>query len=119
MTVESSFLFLSWAGLPLRRCIDAANKSSLLKGVTTALKKIHSLGVLHRDAELRNMLFDADDGRVMLVDFERSEFRGRLPLASVSSNAPGRKRKLEVKHEESEDDWSKELRLAAWVVKEK
>ncbi|GAO13649.1 hypothetical protein UVI_02017560 [Ustilaginoidea virens] len=117
--VYTSFLFLSWAGLPLRRCIDAANKSSLLKGVTTALKKIHSLGVLHRDAELRNMLFDADDGRVMLVDFERSEFRGRLPLASVSSNAPGRKRKLEVKHEESEDDWSKELRLAAWVVKEK
>ncbi|OAQ58143.1 serine/threonine protein kinase [Pochonia chlamydosporia 170] len=114
--VYTSFLFLSWAGQSLPRCIDPANKLSLVNRVTTALKELHRLGVLHCDAEPRNMLFDPKDGSVMLIDFERSEFRGRHPLTSVSSNTQGRKRKLGVKHKQCEDDWAKELRSAAKLV---
>ncbi|OAQ57692.2 serine threonine protein kinase [Pochonia chlamydosporia 170] len=114
--VYTSFLFLSWAGQSLTRCINPANKLSLVNGVTTALKELHRLGVLHCDAEPRNMLFDPKLGSIMLVDFERSEFRDRHPLASVSSNTEGRKRKHGVNRKQSEDDWAKELRSAANLV---
>lgn len=56
--IFSHFLFLSWSGPPLSRCIQANTRATLLAGATTALKELHRRGVIHGDAEPRNMLCD-------------------------------------------------------------
>ena len=102
--VYTHFLLLSWAGQSLPQCISPANKRCFTKSITTALKELHRLGVLHCDAEPRNMLFDPKRGSVMLIDFERSVFRDRQPLASMNSNSQGRKRKRGSGYKQREDD---------------
>jgi len=50
--------------------------------VKQTLKTVHTLGVLHRDLETRNILYDS--GRLMVVDFERADFRGRQSLSLIA-----------------------------------
>ncbi|KAG8422552.1 hypothetical protein J3459_010291 [Metarhizium acridum] len=111
--VYTNFLFLSWAGQSLAQCINPANKSSLVNKVATALRALHGLGVLHCDAEPRNILFDSETGGVMVVDFERSEFLNRQPLASMDLNSQGRKRKRDLGRKKHEEECANELRSAA------
>lgn len=100
-------MFLSWAGRPLFECLDKVNKAGVVDKVTTIFKAVHKLRVLHRDAEPRNILFDAISDNVMVVGFERAEFHGRQPLGSK------RKRGLSQKQEE---DFVKELEHAVAKV---
>ncbi|KAH9242267.1 hypothetical protein K456DRAFT_30585 [Colletotrichum gloeosporioides 23] len=90
--VYKHVLFLSWAGVPL---LDTANQAAKadINVVTQAYKKMQNLGVLHRDAELRNVLRDTVGGSIMVVDFERAELSRRPPLGSLSSNVQSKKRK--------------------------
>jgi serine/threonine protein kinase len=48
--------FLSWAGRPLYQYMSLENEEYVLKEATSALKALHDLQVLHKDAEPRNML---------------------------------------------------------------
>ncbi|KDN65743.1 putative conserved hypothetical protein [Colletotrichum sublineola] len=85
-------LFLSWAGMPLFDIANEAAKADI-DAVAQAYKTMHNLGVLHRDAELRNVLRDTVSGSIMVVDFERAEISCRPPLGLLSSNGQNKKRK--------------------------
>ncbi|KAK2022210.1 hypothetical protein LX32DRAFT_677351 [Colletotrichum zoysiae] len=90
--VYKHVLFLSWAGVPL---FDTANEAARadIDAVAKAYKKMHNLGVLHRDAALRNVLRDTVSGSLMVVDFERAKINCRPPLGLLSSNVQNKKRK--------------------------
>ncbi|KAF4122167.1 hypothetical protein GMORB2_7760 [Geosmithia morbida] len=98
------FLFLSWAGQPLSHCSDPAGMGD---AVSKAFRALHRFDILHRDAEPRNILFDTDSGNLMIVDFERAEFRGRQHLGSIDLNVH-RKRKRGMQKKEK-DEFAKEL----------
>lgn len=107
------FLLLSWAGRPLARCVEKVNKAVAIDLTTKAYAKLHQLQVLHVDAEPRNILYDATSGTLMIVDFERAEFRGRQPLGSVSPNGQRRKRKRGLMaRKQGKDDFTEELQSA-------
>jgi hypothetical protein len=55
--VYVSFLMPSWAGKPLLRCID---KNASKPGRWQWSKALHQLHILHRDAELRNVVYDGE-----------------------------------------------------------
>jgi tRNA A-37 threonylcarbamoyl transferase component Bud32 len=89
-----SMLFLSWAGRPLHQCLTPKNEARILDQVNRTLRELHEQKVLHRDVEPRNWLLDEQHSRLMLVDFERAEIRGRPPLGILS---PNRKRNIQGK----------------------
>jgi hypothetical protein len=71
--------------------------------ITRAYNGLHRLRVLHRDAELRNILWDGE--KAVVVDFERAEYRSRKPLGVLhlnGQNVQGIKRKRR-------DDFEEEL----------
>ena len=106
------FLLLSWAGQPLSRCIDGLDKTRAVDLATKAYAELHRLQVLHVDAEPRNILYDAINGTLMVIDFERAELRGRQPLGLISPNGQGRKRKrgfMAQKQGKEGDDFTEEL----------
>ncbi|KAI9809912.1 MAG: hypothetical protein M1825_000345 [Sarcosagium campestre] len=84
---------LSFAGQPIRKCTNGNNRAQLVQQARNAMQAIHELGVLHRDAEPRNLLWDATAGQVMVVDFERAETVQTRPVLAELS--PNRKRKYE------------------------
>ncbi|KJZ70625.1 hypothetical protein HIM_09980 [Hirsutella minnesotensis 3608] len=103
------FLFLSWAGQPLLHCTDEAVKAGIDDAVSKIFKAMHKLRVLHRDAEPRNMLYSPDSGKLMVVDFERAEFRGRQPLRLIVPTVQNRKRKRGRLEKQKKDDFAREL----------
>ena len=111
------FMFLSWAGQPLFRYVNQAKKAGIVDAVT-AYREMHKLRVLHRDAELRNILYNVDSGELMVVDFERAECRGGQPLGSLSPDGLNRKRKCRTSPKQWKDDFAKELDHAIWQASE-
>ncbi|KAI9815587.1 MAG: hypothetical protein M1832_005448 [Thelocarpon impressellum] len=84
-------LLLSFGGKPLYRFVNAENRLRLVAQVQSSMRAIHDLGVIHGDAMPRNVLWNPQTERVMMIDFERATLLpGRMPLGSVS---PNRKRK--------------------------
>ncbi|CAK7274071.1 hypothetical protein SEPCBS119000_005981 [Sporothrix epigloea] len=91
--VFGNFLFLSWAGRPLYQCVKEVSEKTLVSAVTKAFKSLHRLGVLHTDAEVRNITYDQIP---MIVDFERAKIvksnflgtsdRGSQSLESMSES---------------------------------
>ena len=112
-------LLMSWGGRSL--VAIAKDKRSLAptcecsrRMLSEALVAIHAQGVLHHDAEPRNVLYDNDTDRWMIVDFERSEFCGRRPLGELSSN---RKRKYGKGGKTAVDRFETELYKADYKVR--
>ncbi|KAH8768365.1 hypothetical protein F5883DRAFT_554449 [Diaporthe sp. PMI_573] len=105
--VFERFLFLSYAGQPIRE-YEKQDMAGVMGDLMTGLCKLHKCGVLHRDAELRNALHDARTGKSVIVDFERAELRPRQPLKPVSSNVRSRKRKR-VQWGKGKDAYAREL----------
>lgn len=111
-TMFTYFMFLGFGGAPIRNwiAIMQANQERnsgdshwrqfdrkvLIKAVTEAFSQIHALQVIHHDAEPRNILYDEQTQKLMVVDFERAELRERCrgqhrpPLGSIGQ---GRVRK--------------------------
>ena len=114
--VYMHFMFLSWAGRPLFDCDDQINKLDAVKAVGTIFKAVHRLRILHRDAEPRNILCDTNSGNLMVVDFERAEFRGRQPLGSIGPNGRNRKRKRGISQNQGKDEFAGELESAVEKV---
>ncbi|KAI1325805.1 hypothetical protein F5Y16DRAFT_376790 [Xylariaceae sp. FL0255] len=101
------FLFLSWAGRPLFDMSRQVSKDAVTTAVSTAFTAVHRLKVLHCDAEPRNVLYNAQNSHIMIVDFERAKLFDRKPLGLIS---PNRKRKHTYSSEkQNRDDFTKEL----------
>ena len=112
--VHTHLLFLSWAGRPLFTMSSQVDTDSIVAAVGAALGAIHDLRVLHCDAEPRNVLYDANSGNAMIVDFERAEIVNREPLGHLS---PNRKRKYNrAQGKQREVDFTAELRSVMGLV---
>ncbi|KAB5560312.1 hypothetical protein GE09DRAFT_1173007 [Coniochaeta sp. 2T2.1] len=114
--VYTRFMFLSWAGQPLFDGAYRSSKADVVAAVTSMFKAVHGLRVLHRDAEPRNILYDANSGKLMVVDFERAEFRWRQPLGSMDSNGQNRKRKRGISQKQEKDEFAQELESVVKAV---
>ncbi|KAI1736671.1 hypothetical protein F4680DRAFT_451761 [Xylaria scruposa] len=86
--VFEHLLFLSFAGKPLFGLPSQADKTSVVAAVDRAFQAIHKSCVIHRDAEPRNILYNACHGDIMIVDFERS-----LVVPSLRRLGKNRKRR--------------------------
>ena len=86
-------MILSWAGESLddSKVLKRVDQRTLDVMVTQSIEDIHHAGVLHADLRAANMLWNQETGRVMLIDFERSEMMGFRQALAESS--PNRKRK--------------------------
>ncbi|KAJ9655814.1 hypothetical protein H2201_008724 [Coniosporium apollinis] len=105
-----SMIFLSWAGRPIIHYLNPENKGHFLGKTESALRALHGLRVLHKDAEPRNILCDEQGDTLMLVDFERAEIQARQPLGAIT---PNRKRKRDgEKKTTAKDDFGKEIQQA-------
>ncbi|WAO93440.1 Protein kinase domain-containing protein [Fusarium falciforme] len=90
--VYEDFMFLSYGGRPVLKGLREVNKN-VVKEILIALGRLHQHGVLHRDAEPRNVLYDKDTGRYMIVDLMLAELHARQPLGPINVNRRNRKRK--------------------------
>lgn len=113
-------MFLSFGGSLISRHINANNRSDLTQQVERSIQAIHQLGVLHRDAMPRNMLWNAEVGRVIMIDFERAEIP--KPWAVLGATSPNGKRKRVVKRDlnkqprDSRGEFVREMQLAMMEV---
>lgn len=84
-------MFLSFGGKRISQRLTTGNSPLITKQVDDSAQAIHNLGVLHKDLEPRNILWNEEIGRVMVIDFERAEVvEKRTVLGIISAN---RKRK--------------------------
>ncbi|EXL67606.1 hypothetical protein FOPG_16285 [Fusarium oxysporum f. sp. conglutinans race 2 54008] len=90
--VYEDFMFLSYGGRPVLKGLGEAN-ADIANEILAALSRLHQHGVLHHDAEPRNVLYDKRTGRCMIVDLMLAEFHGRQPLGPINVNGRNRKRK--------------------------
>ncbi|OJD13562.1 hypothetical protein AJ78_05999 [Emergomyces pasteurianus Ep9510] len=118
------FLLLAHAGIEVSHC-DVA-KVQIVSAASEALQAIHALGVLHHDAEERNMFWSVEGENVLVIDFERAEIvrPERAPLENTSLNQKRKRRvesmsaetKLDVRHKQIEAKFERELKAMAWSL---
>ncbi|KAI1322665.1 hypothetical protein F5Y16DRAFT_30526 [Xylariaceae sp. FL0255] len=87
--------FMSWGGLSLTdgRNLDG-NMSNLQPMAIEAMTAIHRQRVLHKDARYENILFNPQTGRVMLIDFERSQLLD-TPRPMLAALEPNKRRRVQ------------------------
>ncbi|EAS33821.3 uncharacterized protein CIMG_04845 [Coccidioides immitis RS] len=81
-------LLLSWAGRSISEGLGPMGPS-ISSMVKCSIRAIHRQGVLHGDAEPRNILWNDINQRLMIVDFGQASIRH--PLSSVSPNSSKRR----------------------------
>ncbi|KJZ70009.1 hypothetical protein HIM_10590 [Hirsutella minnesotensis 3608] len=101
--VYEHFMFLSYGGRSVLKELGEVNPS-VANEILTALSRLHQHGVLHRDAEPRNVLYDKRTGRYMIVDLMLAELHARQPLGSINVNGQNRKRKMKLTPWQHEKD---------------
>ncbi|CAK7275315.1 hypothetical protein SEPCBS119000_006630 [Sporothrix epigloea] len=111
--VFANLLFLSWAGRPLYHCVKEVSEKTLISAVTIAFKSLHRLGVLHTDAEIRNITYDQAP---MIVDFERAKIVKSDSLGTADRDSHGRKRKSETVQQQEAELFAEELRSVVYRV---
>ncbi|OAT10369.1 hypothetical protein, variant [Blastomyces gilchristii SLH14081] len=85
-------MLLGPGGQPIARVLNTANRQDLIEKTKQSLVAIHRLGVEHRDAEPRNLLWNPEIKTVVLIDFERAQIHEPRPVLGVLSPNPKRKR---------------------------
>lgn len=90
--VYGDFMFLSYGGRPVLRALGNVN-ADVTNEILAALGRLHQHGVLHGDAEPRNVLYDERTGRCMIVDLMLAELHVRQPLGPINANKRNGKRK--------------------------
>ncbi|KAF1816977.1 hypothetical protein P152DRAFT_5307 [Eremomyces bilateralis CBS 781.70] len=84
-------MLMSFGGELLSTHLAIENRPRILRLVRSSIRAVASLGIVHNDLALRNMLWNEETGKVMLIDFERAQFiEQRSALGTISAN---RKRK--------------------------
>lgn len=91
-------MFMAWGGKRIDYQRPAPDPQLVRKQAISTLDAIHDLGILHKDVMPRNMLWNEEVQRVMIIDFERSVIMTpkpalappKRPLVPIS---PNRKRK--------------------------
>jgi serine/threonine protein kinase len=84
-------MLLSFGGKLISQHVTSENRPYLTQEADCSAQAVHKLGVLHQDLMPRNMLWNEEIGRVMVIDFERAKFvQLRTVLGSIPAN---RKRK--------------------------
>ncbi|KAK4077417.1 uncharacterized protein Triagg1_3749 [Trichoderma aggressivum f. europaeum] len=71
-TAYSHFMLLSWAGRPVENLTESQASHGFVNSTRRAYTELHNAGLVHNDAELRNMLYNPQLDRIMLVDFEHA-----------------------------------------------
>ena len=80
-------LLMSWAGEQARNDLMLAMGRDLVAETSEAVTKLLDYGVEHQDVRPPNVLWNTEERKVMLVDFERSEIWKQLPtLQELSPN---------------------------------
>ncbi|KAJ4313475.1 hypothetical protein N0V84_009400 [Fusarium piperis] len=87
--VYTHFLFLSYGGLPVLSALEEVSTDTADE-ILVALSQLHQRGVLHRDAEPRNVLYDERTERCMIVDLMLSEVCTRQSLKPVRGGGRNR-----------------------------
>ena len=86
-------MFLSWAGeefLGPDNIPAGRDQHEITQELIFSIRAIHRAGVLHRDVRAPNICWNAEAGRVMLIDFERSELlEVQPPFRPESPNRKG------------------------------
>ncbi|KAJ5145699.1 uncharacterized protein N7515_000263 [Penicillium bovifimosum] len=112
-------MLLGPGGFPLRAVLTPENEASMSAKTKESLSAVHRLGVLHRDAELRNFLYNSETDNVIILDFERAEILKQRPALGLIS--PNRKRKhasnLRKSKEVLETAFIQEMNSALWGVR--
>lgn len=78
-------LLLSWAGEQARKDLMLAIGRDLAAETSGAVTKMLGYGVEHRDVRPPNVLWNAENKNVVLVDFERSNILKRAPVLQETS----------------------------------
>ncbi|KAJ5159033.1 uncharacterized protein N7500_008684 [Penicillium coprophilum] len=84
-------MLLSPGGQYLGEVLTDSNRESMAAKTKESLSAMHRLGVLHRDAAVRNLFYNFESQNVVVLDFERAEFIEPRPALGVLS--PNRKRR--------------------------
>ena len=82
-------MFLSWAGDSLDKATMSRDMHQKWnKEMVQMVRQLHASGVVHTDVRRANVLWNGDEQRLMLIDFDRAVTlkTPRLPLASISPN---------------------------------
>ena len=88
-------MFLGFGGSLIYQYINTNYWLCLIHQLERSIRAIHQLGVLHRDAMPRNMLWNAEASQAMMIDFERAEILEQRTVPGVIS--PNWKRKMITK----------------------
>ncbi|PVI00766.1 hypothetical protein DM02DRAFT_718203 [Periconia macrospinosa] len=76
-------LFMGYGGETISKAFTDEDIPFLNKHIDRAAGAIHKLGVLHKDLVPRNILWNEETGRVMVIDFERSEIVAQRPALAI------------------------------------
>ena len=71
-------LLMAWGG-------ESIGTGERLAEISRSMKQIRKLGVVHGDLRLQNMLWNDERGRVMVIDFHRSQIHLQLMQEQVQS----------------------------------
>ena len=94
-------LLLSWAGESGRvgdgQTVGGTGQQRRVEELVESLSCIHRAGVLHGDIRADNIRWNAEAGRIMLIDFERSTFLrpARDPL-SLNANVASANNEIQL-----------------------
>ncbi|ESU10202.1 LOW QUALITY PROTEIN: hypothetical protein FGSG_12517 [Fusarium graminearum PH-1] len=90
--VYKDLMFLSYGGRPFLKHSGEVSPG-IANEILAALGRLHQHGVLHHDAEPRNVLYDKRADGYMIVDLMMAEFHDRQPLGPINVNGRNQKRK--------------------------
>lgn len=110
--------FLSWAGEPLYEppASDAFREANLGREVARSVGALHSMGVAHTDVRAPNMLWNEENCRVMIIDFERAVL-ATPARRSLLPRSPKKRRVLAAKGRQSADTmFDSRMRNDLWAV---
>ncbi len=103
--VYEHLMLLSFAGVLLFYCSNKVNTTDIQNQVRLAVTEMHKRHVLHCDGKLRNILYDSQTGRVMMIDFDRAKICDeRTPLGAITGNRQNRRKRRRIKLEARGDD---------------
>jgi serine/threonine protein kinase len=81
-------LVMSFGGDPISNHITPSNVATKVHLAQVSATAVHNLGVLHKDLEPRNILWNPQTKTVMIIDFERAKLvkAPRPALGTISHN---------------------------------